>query len=121
MHIGGTYAITNKLSVLKRFGSLQMQTCSTRAFLRHFYFMPATITIAKREEPHSLIIADDGFVYAPHTNCFLTLTELQKLKKAIDSTIDMYQTKGVNDQVVIFVNQKFLDEEYNRYMEGLKP
>lgn len=121
MHIGGTYAITNKLSVLKRFGSLQMQTCSTRAFLRHFYFMPATITIAKRKEPHSLIIADDGLVYAPHTNCFLLLSDLEKLKTAIDSTIDMYKKLGVVDEVVTAVNKKFLDEEYNRYMEGLKP
>ena len=83
--------------------------------------MPATITIAKREEPFSLIIADDGFVYAPHTNCFLLLSELEKLKIAIDSTIDMYKTLGVVDEVVIGLNQKYLNEEYKSYMEGLKP
>ena len=82
--------------------------------------MPATIRKVQQEGPFMLKINEDGLIYSPIINLHVRLSDLQKLKQAIDLTLELYKTEGITDWIVEQMNKELSQKEYEKFMEGEK-
>lgn len=79
--------------------------------------MAATIRSAQQDGPFMLKINDDGLIYSPIINLYVRLSDLQKLKEAIDLTLEVYKTEGINDLIVDQMNKEESQKEYQKFLD----